>query len=67
MTDDKGMIVAGSVFGALAGGVPGAIVGGFIGSAIQEWLKCPRCGETMYWEKFFGKYRCPKCGYNKKR
>lgn len=62
-SDDKGLIVAGSIIGAIVGGVPGAIIGGLTGSVIQGLVKCPNCGTLMNWEDTEKMYKCPKCSY----
>jgi len=57
------IIVSGAAIGGMAGGVPGFIIGGLIGSVLQEFIKCPKCGNPM---KFIeGLWRCEKCGYVK--
>ena len=66
MSDDKGLIVVGSIAGALIGGIPGAITGGLIGSIVQEFIRCPICKATMFWDNTEKKYRCLKCGYQRR-
>jgi len=69
MDDDKGLIVAGSIFGALVGGVPGAIVGGFLGSVIHHLGEgtCENCKSQMTQININGDnyWHCNKCGTNK--
>jgi uncharacterized protein YcfJ len=67
MPDDKGLVVAGSIIGAIAGGVPGAIIGGLIGAGLQQYVDslCPNCKNQMERSKqLYGEYcYCKNCGY----
>lgn len=56
--------VSGSAIGGIIGGVPGFIIGGLIGSAVQEFIRCPRCGNVM--KLINGIWKCTKCGYEKR-
>lgn len=61
MEENKGIIVAGSILGALIGGIPGALIGGLIGSVVQEFL-CPLCGAVMQ-NLGNGHWKCSRCNY----
>ena len=63
MTGDGSFIVAGSIIGVLLGWAPGAIIGALTGSAIQELIKCPKCGNRMKWNHELKRYICEACYY----